>query len=336
MGHAPGHGSPLADERAYRRSASRIGWQVMAVCAGLVVVGGAVVFAFVFWQTTPGEAGKAPQPGEIEVRLDPGELLLAVGLLATGAVLCAGLAARLIARRAVAPLDEAFRLQRRFVADASHELRTPLAVVDARAQQLAALSPAGAANQPVLAELRADIRIMSEVIDGMLSAASGAAPTAGSARLDREVSAVARDLGSVAAPFGVRVEADCAPLAVGMPAVTLRRCLVALLENAIAHAPRDSAVTLIGARRGQRAVLTVRDAGGGIRGIDPARLFDRGAQGEPPRTAQGEARTSRGIGLALVSELCAAHGAEVLLARTGPGGTEFELLLPLAGDGTQR
>ncbi|PIJ05568.1 hypothetical protein BMH30_14740 [Leucobacter sp. OLES1] len=127
----------LPDERAYRRSASQIGWQVMAVCAGLVVIGGGVILAFVFWQTTPWEANQPPQPGEIEVRLDPGELVLAVVLLATGAVLSAGFAARMIARRAVEPLDEAFQLQRRFVADASHELRTPLAVLGARAPSTA-------------------------------------------------------------------------------------------------------------------------------------------------------------------------------------------------------
>ncbi|NYD25825.1 sensor histidine kinase [Leucobacter aridicollis] len=320
----------LPDEEAYRRSASKIGWQVMAVCAALVVIGGAVILGFVFWQTTPTEAAKPAQPGEIEVRLDPGELILATVLLATGAILCAGLAARLIARRAVYPLDEAFRLQRRFVADVSHELRTPLAVIDARAQQLAALTPPGDARQPVLVELRQDARIMADVIDAMLATASGGEPGSGSAPLAETIAAVARDLGEVARPFGVSIAADSEELTVAAPTQVVRRCLVALTDNAIDHAPAGSTVTIVGAARGADAVVTVSDSGDGIQGISPDRVFDRFAQGATPATARGAARTSRGIGLALVRELCAAHGGSVGVASSGPGGTTFELSFPLA------
>lgn len=339
---ARAHRNPLPDEQAYRRSASKIGWQVMAVCAALVVIGGGVILAFVFWQTTPGEASKPPQPGEIEVRLDPGELALATALLATGAIICAGLAARLIARRAVHPLDEAFRLQRRFVADVSHELRTPLAVIDARAQQLAALTPPGDTRQRVLDELRQDARIMAATIDSMLAAAGGAEPVSGAADVDEIAAEVAADLGKVAAPFGVTVGWVGETATVAMPAQALRRCLVALVDNAIDHSPHGGAVTISAARSdtgleaGAAAVVTVRDEGDGIQGIAPERVFDRFAQGTPPRTQRGAARTSRGIGLALVREICAAHGARVRLAESGPGGTAFELILAISDSPTGR
>lgn len=336
MARAHGRSRALPDEQAYRRSASRIGWQVMAVCAALFVIGGAVILAFVFWQTTPGQINKAPQPGEIEVRLDPGELILAGSLLAAGAVLCAGLAARLIARRAVHPLDEAFRLQRRFVADVSHELRTPLAVIDARAQQLAALTPAGDSRQSVLAELRQDARIMSEVIDAMLDTASGTAQAQGTAALDTAIAGVARDLGEVARRFGVAVTHESASLRVALPATVLRRCLVAVVDNAVDHSPAGGTVSITGVARGAEAVVTVRDEGSGIQGISPERVFDRFAQGDAPDTPRGAERTSRGIGLALARELCAAHGGRVRVARSGPEGTAFELLLPLAaGEGAR-
>lgn len=336
MPQSRGRSHPLPDELAYRRSASKIGWQVMAVCAALVVIGGAVILAFVLWQTTPGEANKQPQPREIEVRLDPGELILATALLATGAVICAGLAARLIARRAVYPLDEAFRLQRRFVADVSHELRTPLAVIDARAQQLAALTPAGDSRQRVLAELRQDARIMAEVIDAMLTSASGGAPREGTAALADTVAGVAQDLGGVARQFGVTVTHESEAVSVAVPASVLRRCLVALVDNAIDHSPEGSAVSIVGSTRDGAAVVTVRDQGSGIQGITPERIFDRFAQGTPPQTQRGASRTSRGIGLALVRELCAAHGGEVRVVSSAPDGTEFELVLPVADAGAAR
>lgn len=336
MARTRGRSAPPPDEQAYLRSASRIAWQVMAVCGALVVIGGAVILAFVFWQTTPREAAKAPQPGEIEVRIDPGELLLAVGVLATGAVICAGVAARIIAKRAVQPLDEAFRMQRRFVADVSHELRTPLAVIDARAQQLAALTPPDDSRQPVLSELREDARIMSEVIDAMLDTATGAASQAGSASLAETIGAVGRDLGELASSRGVLVAHESEAIRVGMPESVLRRCLIALGDNAIGHAPEGSTVSMFGFKRGSAAVVVVRDEGEGIRGIDSARVFDRLAQGDTPRTPRGAGRRSRGIGLALVRELCVAHGSDVRIAREGPGGTEFELVLPLVPPGQAR
>ena len=325
--------SELPDERAYRRSAAVIGWQVMAVCAGLVVVGGAVILAFVFWQTTPWEANQPPQPGEVEVRLDPGELVLAVVLLATGAVLSAGLAARMIARRAVRPLDEAFQLQRRFVADASHELRTPLAVLGARAQQLAALTPADDPRGPVLAELRQDVRIMAEVVDDMLDAATGAETARGSAALDEVAAGVARDLSALAEEFGVSLRVETQRIDVPVPVSALRRCLVALVDNAIDHSPAGGTVRIAAERRNGAAVVTVADEGRGIEGVDPARVFDRFAHGTAPRTPRGRSRTGRGIGLALVREICEAHGGEARVAASGPEGTRFELILPLAPEG---
>ncbi|WP_416444476.1 sensor histidine kinase [Leucobacter sp. HNU] len=326
----------LPDERAYRRSASMIGWRVMAVCAGLVVVGGGVILAFVFWQTTPWEANQPPQPGEVEVRLDPGELVLAVVLLATGAVLSAGLAARMIARRAVQPLDEAFQLQRRFVADASHELRTPLAVLGARAQQLAAMTPDADPRGAILAELRQDVRNLALVMDDMLDAATGATAARGRAALDGVAAEVARDLATVAEEFGVAIAVTVPPLEVAMPGSALRRCLVALVDNALDHSPAGGTVRIAAERRGGAAIVSVSDEGSGIRGVAPERVFDRFAHGAPPSTPRGRGRTGRGIGLALVRELCEASGGDVRVAASGPHGTRFELTLPLAADGAPR
>ncbi|WP_217135734.1 sensor histidine kinase [Leucobacter chinensis] len=335
------------DEDGYRRSVATIGWQVMAVCAALVVIGGAVILAFVFWQTTPWEANKPPRADEIEVRLDPGELLLAVVLLATGAILSAGFAARIIARRAVKPLDEAFQMQRRFVADASHELRTPLAVLNARTQQLAALMTDDGPHGEIIADLRQDARIMSEVVNDMLEAATGAPVPEGSASLTEVFTALARDIGPAAEAAGIalRVEAlaaDIAQAAVPMPERALRRCLVALVDNALDHAPAGSVIAVEAQRVAPARPanipfmrITIADQGSGIRGIDAKRVFDRFASGEAPESPRRAARTNRGIGLALAKELCERYGGSIAVAQTDASGTTFEVLLPeLVHDGT--
>ncbi|MBS1908037.1 MAG: HAMP domain-containing histidine kinase [Actinobacteria bacterium] len=271
----------METQAEYRRSSRAIGWQVAAVCAALVLLGAGLALAYVFWQTRPAELNGPPDPGSIRVFLDPADLALGGVVVGLGAVLCAGAAAWLIARRAVRPLEEAARIQERFVADASHELRTPLAVLNARLQQLAMLTPADDPRHGVVGSLREDARIMSGIVDDMLRAATGAPPQQGTCALADVMHASAADMVLLAERQGVRITTEPLPRDVALPAGDLRRCLVALLDNAVDHSPRGATVAVRAAEHGANARITVTDAGPGIIGIDPARVFDRFAHGAP-------------------------------------------------------
>nr|WP_254259637.1 HAMP domain-containing sensor histidine kinase [Leucobacter chinensis] len=238
-------------------------------------------------------------------------------------------------------------MQRRFVADASHELRTPLAVLNARTQQLAALMTDDGPHGEIIADLRQDARIMSEVVNDMLEAATGAPVPEGSASLTEVFTALARDIGPAAEAAGIalRVEAlaaDIAQAAVPMPERALRRCLVALVDNALDHAPAGSVIAVEAQRVAPARPanipfmrITIADQGSGIRGIDAKRVFDRFASGEAPESPRRAARTNRGIGLALAKELCERYGGSIAVAQTDASGTTFEVLLPeLVHDGT--
>lgn len=317
------------EEQAYRRSAAQIGWQVMILCAGLVIIGGIVILAFLFWQTTPAETNKPPQAHEVEVRLDPGELGFAVVLLAGGAILGAGLVARVIARRAVRPLDAAYQLQRRFVADASHELRTPLAVLTARLQQLSSLTPTEDPRAQLVADLRQDTRNMTEVIDSLLGESAQHHRPVDRAALHETIDLTTRELAGIAAKNGVTLSSECPEILVAMPHVTLRRCLIALIDNAIEHSPMGGYVRIIGSSSGTLACVTVHDEGGGIVGISTTDVFTRFARGRPASARCITSNTHQGIGLALVRELCEAHGADVRVQSTGLSGTVFEMRIPI-------
>lgn len=337
------------DRTAVRRSAIRIGWQVAAVSAGLVVLIIGLVLAFVLWQSTPREELEQHAENATRIFVDSDELVVALAVIGAGAVLLAGVATWVIARRAVVPIGEALRLQRTFVADASHELRTPLTVMDARVQQLSRKTAADDPNREVVDALRDDTRALVDIVNDLLQAATSTDDgETSSTRVGVELDAAISDLQVLAGDHGIRIEHAPTDASVTVPAVPLRRCIVALVDNAVGHAPADSVVQVGVRERGRWVDISVTDHGGGIRGVDPSRVFDRFAHGTPnvgaaptpaaqstsaPTSTPGGApvrRTGYGIGLALVREIAVRHGGAVRVQETGPAGTTFLLTLPSA------
>lgn len=320
------------DRLAYRRSALAIGLRVSVVSAALVIGIIALVVAYVFWQLTPGQLHESPGPADVHVYLDTVDLSIAVIGVGGLSIVFAGVAAWLIARRAVRPIAEASRMQRTFVADASHELRTPLTVLHARVQHLQMLTPPGDPRRAVVAELRDDTRVLIDIVNELLEAAAGGAGPSGSADLARTLHAVERDMAVLAADRQVRLEVTAPPhadLAVAVSETQLHRCLTALIDNAIGHARPDGRVDVTAETTGSLVTIRVADDGPGVTGIAPSRVFDRFAHGAPRDPNGVGTRTGYGIGLALVRDIAVRAGGDVTVERTSAHGTVFALRLPL-------
>ncbi|WP_144712048.1 HAMP domain-containing sensor histidine kinase [Curtobacterium pusillum] len=322
------------DRMAVRRSAVRIGWQVAAVSAGLVVLIIGLVLAYVLWQSSPREELERHRSDATRIFVDSDELIAVLAVVGGGAVVLAGVATWVIARRAVLPLGEALRMQRTFVADASHELRTPLTVMSTRVQQLQRRMDPEDPNGAVVAELRDDTRALAAIVDDLLQAATmhddDADPSRnGGTSVHAEILRTAQDLQVLASERDVRILVDRTEAVVAIPATPFRRCILALVDNAVGHAPSGSTVEVTVVERAGLVDIAVRDHGRGITGIDPERVFDRFAHGAPA-AGPDTPRSSYGIGLALVRELAVRHHGSVRVARTGSEGTEFVLTLPRA------
>lgn len=326
--------TPDADSRATRRASLSIGLQIMLASAILVLGIVVVAIVFILHQSLPREQIDRDASGVARVYVDTSDVYQGLVVIGIGAVLFAGLVSWFIARRAVRPLGDALRLQREFVADASHELRTPLSVLDARIQvferRLASANPPSTGDAATtVAELRADSRALVDIVTDLLLAAGG-----GQARPDSLVAGpviveAVDSLRILAAERGVRISVDVDDLArVRITVAALRRCVVALVDNALAHSPTGSTVSVGLDRAGASLRLVVADEGAGIQGIAPERVFDRFAHSGGDGTEGG--RPSFGIGLALVREIATRQGGTVRVERTSAAGTVMALELPIA------
>jgi len=318
-----------ADQAVLRAASRKVGLYLASVCAAVVLLVLLAAVVFIAQRSQPSEVLEhAVKPGSIYV----GTADLLVALIGGGlvGVVLAALVGITSARRAIRPLGDALASQRRFVQDAGHELRTPLAILDARLQ-LAQRQVADGPAAETLAQMRRDSRALADVVDDLLLAGSVERGDEVRVCLPDVVAEALDGIRLLAEEAGVTLALDrAADPRVSVAAPTLRRITVALLENALAHTPRGGRVHVRVSRSAGSAVLSVSDSGAGITGIDPARVFDRFAHGDPAPGFAG--RRSFGIGLALVKEAALRAGGDVRVAETGPSGTTLTLTLPASDE----
>jgi signal transduction histidine kinase len=261
--------------------------------------------------------------------LDAKDLLKALIIAGVAGIVLAGGIGWVSARSAIRPLADALALQRRFVQDASHELRTPLAILDARIQLAQRDALPDSKEDRALGRIREDTAALTAIVNELLLAATGASPepSTGPADLADITASVAESLEQLADKRGISVvfRSYGRPLA-RIDEGSLRRAVLALGDNALAHTPAGGRITLTASVEKQLAVITVEDTGAGVAGVDQSRIFERFVRAQG---AQGPQR-SFGIGLALVRDIATSAGGSVQIARTGPEGTSMRLAFPLA------
>jgi signal transduction histidine kinase len=220
--------------------------------------------------------------------------------------------------RALDRLQDGFRRQQRFTANAAHEMRTPLAVLRARIDSL----------EPIAAqeELRRDAQRITALVDQMLAIA----------RLrQNDDSFEDFDLGGLVAAL----TGDLAPLAIGAdlqityvpPARPVlvrgnRRAIESavtnLIDNALHAEPAGGGIAVAVTEDG--AVLVI-DHGPGIVPEHRELVFE-------PFWRQDESRTGTGLGLGIVREIAELHGGTVQTTQTHGGGATFRITLPVLRD----
>ena len=279
------------------------------------------------------------QDRTVQAVLDPRESheeieRLVTALVVAGAVgvVLAGLGGSWLAGRAVRPTVEALALQRRFVADASHELRTPLTLLSTRAQLLrrhARAEPGLSRESRIPGDvdaLVADARALTSILEDMLLAADARSVDLALSDVAAIADAAVEAARAAAEGRGVElVRAGPPSIVAAVSAVSVRRAVTALVDNALDHATQRVCVAV--EREADDVVVRVEDDGPGIAG-DGAQVFARFAS----RRAQADARDDRahyGLGLALVAEVATQHGGSVTAGPRPDGGRGAALTMRL-------
>lgn len=232
--------------------------------------------------------------------------------------------------RALKPTEEAMLRQREFVAAAGHELRSPLTVVKAAVEAAEGQGlPEKAAGYLRTADSEID-RMAALTGDLLMLARGDAASWRATLRplgLDTFLielydgfSLVARRSGH---PFELLLPEGPLPGAMA-DGERLKQLLTVLLNNAVEHTEKGTAIELAAFQNKNAAVIEVRDHGEGIPDSEKKRVFDRFYRAEQSHTD----KRHFGLGLSVAKELAALHGAELTVCDTLGGGATFWLKLP--------
>jgi len=210
-------------------------------------------------------------------------------------------------------LDQGFRIQREFTADAAHELRTPLSILRTRVDTLE--------DQRIAKALHQDIEAMSRIVGQLLDIAELDAFTLDPLEL-ADMRSVCVEVAEFIAPLALEEGREIALLGVSRPvwvkgnAEMMKSAIRNLAENAIKYAPRDSVVEFIVEENGTVMVL---DRGPGISDEERELIFRRFWRRD--RNQPG----STGLGLSIVQRIVELHGATITVEDRPSGGARFSV-----------
>jgi heavy metal sensor kinase len=232
----------------------------------------------------------------------------------------------------IARLEEGFRRQRQFTADASHELRTPLTAIKGQVEVALTQSRDPAAYQEVLRAVNEQVDRMTRLVGSLLTLARA---DAGEAPISRErvdlaglAATVAEQVAPAAEAKGPRISvADGPPLQLLADEDLLIQLLLNLLDNAVKHTGPGGEVHLEWGARDGVAEVSVRDTGSGIAPEHLPHLFERFYRVD---AARSRADGGAGLGLSICRWIAEAHGGSISVESTPGRGSTFTVRLPLA------
>jgi PAS domain S-box-containing protein len=203
----------------------------------------------------------------------------------------------------------------------AHEVRNPLAGVKGAVQILMSRRPAGDGELPVMRDIVARIDALSELINDLMVFARPRPPRLTIVELQSIIADAITMVRRDPAAQGVEMSVTGEDVSVNADGELVRAMVLNLLLNAAqALAGRGGRITIGLERRGDAAVLEIRDTGPGIAEEIREQIF------EPFFTTKAR---GGGLGLPIARRTAELHGGSLSVQCPEDGGTVITVTLPL-------
>jgi two-component system OmpR family sensor kinase len=221
---------------------------------------------------------------------------------------------------------------REFLGDASHELRTPLTVIKGYVELLSKNQTTDATKTAeYYGRVSHEIERMQSLINDLLLIAELEDQTPIAPEIinfSREVAHLSNDLKTLQPerPIETKIEPG---ILVNISHNYAQQMLANIFANLRRHTPEDSQVLIVLATAGNRAVLTISDAGSGL----PEEVYKSGIQ-YFQRFDRSRSRESggSGLGMTIMKRIIENADGSIKLQKSQFGGLEIEINLPISRD----
>ena len=231
----------------------------------------------------------------------------------------------------IARLDDAFRRQRQFTADASHELRTPLTAIKGQTEVALQKDRDPEEYRSVLRNVNLEVDRMIRLVSSLLMLA----------RADAQQVPLARESISLGGVIGdaadqVRSAADSKGVLIRVrngretrltaDQDLLLQLMLNLLDNAVKHTPSGGSIDVSWRIEDGSAQVVVSDEGPGIASEHLPHIFDRFYRVDKARSRDGG---GVGLGLSICRWIAQAHGGSIEAGNAPGRGATFKVHLPI-------
>ncbi len=225
----------------------------------------------------------------------------------------------------IARLDEAFRRQRQFTADASHELRTPLTAIKGQTEVALQRDRDPEEYRDVLRTVNSEVDRMTRLVGSLLTMARADARQIPMNKQEVALGELVAD-----AVEQVRPAANEKGISITLqgPDDThltadqdlLLQLVLNLLDNAVKYTPSGGVITVSWRQDRSDAVVEVSDNGPGIAAEHLPHVFDRFYRVDAART---RAEGGSGLGLSICQWIAEAHGGSIACDSALGAGSTF-------------
>lgn len=239
------------------------------------------------------------------------------------ATFLAWLLGSILVARSMKYIEQSYRRQKQFVADAAHEFRTPLTILYSYAELLE-YNPH---KNGIVNDIKDEIQQMNDMVDRLLSIArydtSETAATKERFFLNRLAVSVINSMSGLCPEGTFTLLGADEDLEIQADRVMIRQLLCILLDNAVKYTKENKKITLSLSKSATDVEISVQDNGIGIAGEDLCHIYDRFWRAEKSRHQKG-----LGLGLSLADTIVKLHKGTISVSSQPGLGTMFTVTLP--------